>query len=775
MPKEQEPDITQDPQSPTDIPEAEKPKLSIPLTKIVYEAKVAGTMASVTSRQVYKNENTVPVEAIYVFPLPDEASVVGCTVTIGKKKIEAELKEQKQARQEYEDALAKGHHAALVEQKRANIFKMSVGGIEPGEEIKVNITYHQRVEWQDNGGRFSIPTVVAPRFIPGVPSGAKTGGGWAPDTDEVPDASEITPVVAKDGVPYTVDIHAELMPGFACKVTSPSHGSLMREREIGKGLTEKIELVGLLPNRDFILVLALRAKKVDTAVHAGSFGGAQFASISIVPPVKAAVGKKKRILLILDNSGSMSGAKIHGLKVVAHKAVERLEKEKTGHEVGIVGFDTQILFDYPLSAISDATYKAIESMRAQGGTRAGMALDYGFAKFGDVSGEDYILLVGDGQTADMWRNVKPGVRVIGAGIDAALNEDYLRQIAKETKGANYWIYPGEDYDKVAGKIVGLLSGPVLTDVTVVDPTGNSLPDVVGISDVYEKRPAVVAFKTPALPLEVKVRGKDPQGNQVDLPINVAQAVPCDFCAQIWARTKLSEEKLSDDEQIQLSLTYGVLCAKTAFVAVHEKKVPGMAPERVEVPVLLPYTWDYDAVFGPDLQGSGMRGLFSLRSSPATYAAGAGGGLDDVLYHKEAGGPVLGRRTYRGRPRMPKPAPTPGPVISTPSPSTPAVGTPEALVAALEELIGKFERGEMTEKDATHLEVTYWSVLRKADLSTWSNELRAKCFYLLVKLTTYSIKGLSPLPEWVKNIKPTQVDAAAQVWLDKASKELGIAV
>ena len=39
--------------------------------------------------------------------------------------------------------------------------------------------------------------VVGPRYIPGKPTG-KSGGGWAPDTTKVPDASRITPPVAAD-------------------------------------------------------------------------------------------------------------------------------------------------------------------------------------------------------------------------------------------------------------------------------------------------------------------------------------------------------------------------------------------------------------------------------------------------------------------------------------------------------------------------------------------------------------------------------------------------
>ena len=104
-------------------------EFSIPLQKISFSADVSGMFAQVTCQQDYENRNKVPVEAVYVFPLPVEASVVGCEMTIGGKKVAAELKGREQARQEYEDAVNAGHHASLLEQKRENIFRINVGGI----------------------------------------------------------------------------------------------------------------------------------------------------------------------------------------------------------------------------------------------------------------------------------------------------------------------------------------------------------------------------------------------------------------------------------------------------------------------------------------------------------------------------------------------------------------------------------------------------------------------------------------------------------------------
>ncbi|MGD0830096.1 MAG: hypothetical protein ABR907_04075 [Terracidiphilus sp.] len=51
--------------------------------------------------------------------------------------------------------------------------------------------------------------MVGPRYIPGQPIGQQ-GGGWAPDTNKVPDASKITPPVAVPGTRAGHDISLEL-------------------------------------------------------------------------------------------------------------------------------------------------------------------------------------------------------------------------------------------------------------------------------------------------------------------------------------------------------------------------------------------------------------------------------------------------------------------------------------------------------------------------------------------------------------------------------------
>src|SRR5262245_47448691 len=62
---------------------------------------VTGPVAHTVLRQEWTNRNTLPLEASYVFPLPDNAAVTGLRLTIGSRRIEAEMRRRDEARATY--------------------------------------------------------------------------------------------------------------------------------------------------------------------------------------------------------------------------------------------------------------------------------------------------------------------------------------------------------------------------------------------------------------------------------------------------------------------------------------------------------------------------------------------------------------------------------------------------------------------------------------------------------------------------------------------------
>lgn len=596
----------------------------MPLKHIQYEASVNGIFAKVKCIQEFENDAENPVESIYAFPMPDESTVIGCVMKIGNRKVEAELKEAEQARQEYDEAVAQGHHATLLEQERPNIFTMNVGGIEPGEKINVEIDYVQKVPWQASCGRFTIPLVVAPRFIPGNPTG-KTGSGWSEDTDEVSDASKITPVVAKEGVTYDADITMKFSPGFSCKLNSPSHASIVSETNVDKLDSIEITTGNIKTDRDFIIAYEPTLKMPEVSVCGCEVGGEDFRLISIFPPVCES-RESKDIVFVLDISGSMDGAKIEGLKKIVKKSLERLKEQDSSNHVGVIVYSTSPRILSPLGEITQKMMDEISSINSEGNTYTGIALTLAHHQFKKGSERPkFICLISDGQTEDR-DYTGSGVPIISVGIDSAVNDTFLKDVAAKSKGTAIFFYPGEDFNRASNEIVGLLSTPLLRNVKIDDKKG----EVYGVRDLYQEMPVTIAVRyANEAPKVIKLTGKAPDYAEENWKMNISHILKCDFAHQIWAREFIRENQ-DATKQTEASLKYGVLCKHTSFVAVSLKQVPGKKPERVEIPVNLPAGWNYDKIFG---QGPAMASVqmvghaFSSKSVRGLRTSSYAGNMD----------------------------------------------------------------------------------------------------------------------------------------------------
>src|SRR5215510_13323345 len=186
-----------------------QPRAECPLKHTDVRADVSGSLARVNVTQEFHNPFQEKIEAVYVFPLPQSAAVDDMTMIVGDRTVKGKIKRREEAQAIYEAARDAGQTAGLLDQERPNIFTQSVANIVPGAEVKITISYVEFLKYEEGTYEFVFPMVVAPRYIPGRPTG-KRGGGWAPDTNKVPDASRITPRVAPKGLRAGHDISIEV-------------------------------------------------------------------------------------------------------------------------------------------------------------------------------------------------------------------------------------------------------------------------------------------------------------------------------------------------------------------------------------------------------------------------------------------------------------------------------------------------------------------------------------------------------------------------------------
>ena len=166
-----------------------------PLKHTGVKASVVGPFVRVELAQHFENTYQQKIEAVYTFPMSHRGAVDRMKMTItdsqgGERVVIGEVKERSLARYIYEQAKASGYVASLLEQERPNIFTQSIANIEPGSSVLVEISYVEVLQARGGEYAFEFPTVVGPRYIPGVPTAAGR---------ELPDGVEFQPGVILRG------------------------------------------------------------------------------------------------------------------------------------------------------------------------------------------------------------------------------------------------------------------------------------------------------------------------------------------------------------------------------------------------------------------------------------------------------------------------------------------------------------------------------------------------------------------------------------------------
>jgi len=630
-----------------------KPAGACPLKHTAVRAEISGFLARATVTQEFHNPFPHKIEAVYTFPLPQNAAVDDMTMHVGARVVKGKIKPREEARAIYEAARASGRVASLLDQERPNIFTQSVANIMPGEKVTIEISYVETLKFEDGSYEFVFPMVVGPRYIPGRPTG-RQGGGWSPDTDQVPDASRITPPVAVPGTRAGHDISIEVKLDAGLPVDSLTCASHAVEvnRTSANAATVRLKDQATIPNKDFILRYDVAGRKIQDAVlaHRAERGG--FFTLILQPPERVAPAEvpPKELVFVLDTSGSMSGFPIEKAKETMQLALNGLYPRDTFNLITFSG-DTHILFPKPVPATADNLAQAREFLatrRGGGGTEMMTAIRAALDP-SDAQGHVRIVcFMTDGYVGNDMEIVAevrkhPNARVFSFGIGSSVNRFLLDKMAAEGKGEVEYVGLKDDGSAAARRFHERVRNPLLTDISI-DWGGLAVEDVYPkrIPDLFGAQPVIVSgrYTAPGRGL-VRLRGRM-AGREVvrEIPVILPANEPShDVLASLWARRKI-DDLMSVDyagmqrgiastkaEITQLGIEYRLMTQFTSFVAVEETTVTvGGEPVRVEVPVEMPDGVSYEGVFGRPgealqavrMKGSsGVGGFAALTSAPVS--------------------------------------------------------------------------------------------------------------------------------------------------------------
>jgi len=217
------------------------------------DMKISGLVARVSVRQEFRNTSQSWVEGIYVFPLPDKAAVDRMRLHIGERFIEGEIQEKEHAKKTYEQAKQAGKKASLVEQQRANLFTTSVANIAPGELVVIEIEYLEDIRYEQGQISIRFPMTLTPRYIPGSALPDQTGSGWSPDTDQVPDASTITPPQVTASKAHQLSLMAQVNAGMPLQIIASRYHPVSVAEDNGR-YTVSLQSGAVAMDHDFELL-----------------------------------------------------------------------------------------------------------------------------------------------------------------------------------------------------------------------------------------------------------------------------------------------------------------------------------------------------------------------------------------------------------------------------------------------------------------------------------------------------------------------------------------
>jgi Ca-activated chloride channel homolog len=620
---------------------------NLPLERLEVRGRITGLAGAVRLVQGFTNPYDQPLEATYIFPMPDRFAVTGMTMTAADRTIEAVLQERAAARAEYDKAVAEGKRAAIAEEERPDVFTMRVGNILPGERVTVELSLAGPLSYEDGEATFRFPLVVAPRYVPGIPlDGTPVGDGYAPDTDAVPDASRITPPVLLPGFPNPVRLSIEVTLDPGGLPLDEVRSSL--PTELGEDGSVRV-VPGQRADQDF--VLRLRYGRPVHPSHSlvlvpdvdGPEGTFQ---LTVLPPTDAAVPRPRDVVLVLDRSGSMGGWKM----VAARRAAARIVETLTAADrFAVLTFDSVVerpegLPGGLVAATDRHRFRAVEHLaraQARGGTEMlrplREALDLLTKAESGKQGEarDRVLvLVTDGQVGNEDQILREtadavqGVRVHTVGIDRAVNAGFLGRLAAFGGGRCELVESEDRLDEAMDQIHRRIGAPLVTGLTVDGDGLDVVVDTVSparVPDLFPGAPVVVTgrFRSPSGGGLV-VNGQD--GWQVRVK---GSTVDHAALAKIWARAYLRdlEDRYAtlaggdltalEKRIVDTSLRFGVLCRFTAYVAVDSRVVTdGTGPHRVTQPVEPAAGWDM--LRQPPRPAMGHMTLAAMASPKAEY-------------------------------------------------------------------------------------------------------------------------------------------------------------
>lgn len=574
-----------------------------------HEAKIAlrGVRASmylfnnslrVNLEQRYVNVEKVSIEAVYSFPLPIEATVCGFKVRVGEREIVGKLEERESAFETYDNAIAEGKTAYLLDADTPNHFTCSVGNLASGEDVTVYLSYVQTISMRDGIYRLVLPTQLAMVYTPDA-------------VVEQMDPSELDrlyPPRSMDPLPYGLELKAHIQINGGIKsVDCPSHNVKTTWEEDSAEITFSNGIVTM--GGDFVLSITPKVLPKHFAYSCSdNVKGGWIAYAQFLPEFINQKTTPQNITFMLDCSGSMEG---DGIKHAKSALLLLLASLQPSDSFNIVAYGSGYMFFSPSLLVynDDSLSKARAWVQQRSADMGGTEVLQPLLKVLETgkSVKQSIILLTDGDVGNSnqiiaaIRKSEQLTRVFTIGLDLDTDEDLLYNLASETGGAVEIVHPNERLEPVISRHLARIKGPLVQSMQI--KWGN-IVETIPVWNQHllpgESKHFMKHFDTQPYGEVSLTVGLD-SDDQYNVSAGVIINAPHEFDAlpQLYAKYQLQNHgktrrgsqqpaRNTKSESLQIALLYGILSSETSYILVDPEsqhtQVGGIGLRRVPLGV-----------------------------------------------------------------------------------------------------------------------------------------------------------------------------------------------
>lgn len=617
--------------------------LALPLERTHLACQARGGVARVTLEQRFRNPHDEPLLVTYKLPLPADGAVSGFSFRVGETRIVGEVDRRESARERFEQAIAAGQTAAILDQERSSVFTQEVGNIPPGQEIVCEVEIDQPLTWLPEGSwEWRFPTVIGARYM-GAQGRAerRPSGGTRPDgrkgAERRPSGRYNSAVAVSDSdLPARLTLALSIGDTLAdhAQPASPSHPLRAVVRGGGHEVCFKNDRSVRL-DRDVVVRWTVAKPEVGVSLDAvrpasDALSEHAYGLLTVVPPDRDADRTSDSIdplprdlIFLIDTSGSMGGRPLDQAKRVVCAMIDTLGDRD---RVELVEFGSRPVRwrAEPTAATRDGRRQAmkwVKKLRPSGATEMHAAVLEALRPLRPEC-QRQVVLITDGYIGfehaiieTLLADLPKNCRLHTIGVGSAPNRSLTGPAARVGNGVELVIGIDEDAERVAERLLARTTAPLVTDLVISgDAVVGTAP--MRLPDLFAGSPALISLVLDPRGGEVTVTGTMAGGafeHVVQAPARVLgegnQAIAAlhgrERVEDLEVRCKARGNTGDLDREIErIGLDFQISTRLTSWIAVHDEIAvdppggPGGELIRQTMPQEIPH--------GASIEGFGLR-------------------------------------------------------------------------------------------------------------------------------------------------------------------------